>query len=232
MSISGVSSGVSMRSFQPPSFKSIDSDSSEGISLEELKSGAPGGATDAKSAQRAEQLFKSMDADSDGSVTSDEKDAFDTKMQEQRQSMQFMTQMMAGPSNQNIFEATDTDSDGSISLDEFSSSEASETMSTDDVEQLFSTIDADSDGAISETESSQFLDALKSAASEAPMGPPPQGGPPPGPPPAQASAKDEEEADTTAVDLLTAATANNAYSSTKTVSDLLSTLASIFDQAA
>lgn len=221
MSISGVSSGVSMRSFQPPSFKSIDSDSSGGLSLEELKSGAPGGASDTKSAERIEQLFKSMDGDSDGSVSSTEKDAFDTKMQEQRQSMQFMTQIMAGPSNQDIFAATDADSDGSITLDEFSDSEASETMSSDDVKQLFTSLDADGNGSVSETESSDFLDSLKEA-----------GGKPMGPPPAQASANDDEEEETSALDLLKAATASSAYSSTKAASDLLSTLTSIFDQAA
>ena len=187
MSISGVGGGAAfMRPFQPPSFSSIDSNSSGDITLDELKAGAPGGATGTKSAERAEKLFAAMDADSSGSVTSDEKDAFDSKIAEQRQAMQFMTQLMAGgnqpPSNEDVFAATDTDSSGSVSLEEFSSSDSAEGVSTDELEQLFATIDADGDGAITETESSDFLDTLKSAMGDRPMGPPPggPGGPPPG----------------------------------------------------
>lgn len=120
MSISGVGSGAAyMRPFQPPSFSSIDSNASGDITLDELNAGAPGGASDAKSARRAEKLFAAMDADSNGSVTSDEKDAFDSKLAEQRQAMQFMTQLMAGghkpPSNENIFAATDLDGSGAVS---------------------------------------------------------------------------------------------------------------------
>jgi Ca2+-binding EF-hand superfamily protein len=236
MSISGVGSGVSAytRSFQPPSFSSIDSNSSGDITLDELKAGAPGGATDAKSSERAEKLFAAMDADSNGSVTSDEKDAFDAKLQEQVQSMAFMAQQFGGtppapPSNEDIFAATDADSSGSISLDEFSSSDAADGMSSDALSELFSTIDTDGDGAITETESSDFLDSLKSAMGTPPMGPPP-GGSPPG---TEASSDDSDEDDSTsklALDLLTAA--RTAYSTTSSNDDLLSTLSKLFDQAA
>lgn len=190
MSISGVGGGAAlMRPLQPPSFGSIDSNSSGDITLAELKAGAPGGATDTKSAARAEKLFAAMDADSSGFVSSDEKDAFDSKLAEQRQAMQFMTQLMAGgnrpPSNEGIFAATDADGSGSVSLEEFSSSDPAEGVSTDELAELFATIDADGDGAITETEASGFLDTLKSAMGDRPMGPPPgspggPGGPPPG----------------------------------------------------
>jgi Ca2+-binding EF-hand superfamily protein len=230
-----------MRSFQPPSFKSIDSDSNGSLTLDEFKANAPGKASDANSAKRAEQLFKSMDADGDGSVTSTEKDAFDTKMADQRQSMQFTTQMLAGPSNQDVFSATDKDADGKVSLEEFSDSDAADGVSTDQLQQLFSAIDSDGDGSITETESSSFLDAIKTASNDDQMAPPqgephgpggPRGPGGPGGPPPGADSDEDEDSDSTAVDLLTAATANNAYSSTKTVSDLLSTLTSILDQAA
>jgi hypothetical protein len=69
--------------------------------------------------------------------------------------------------------------------------------------------------------------SVGSAAAYRPRGPGGPGDPPPG-----ADSDEDEDSDSTAVDLLTAATANNAYSSTKTVSDLLSTLTSILDQAA
>lgn len=235
MSIGGVGSGVSayMRPFQPPSFSSIDSNSSGDITLDELTSTAPGGASDTKSAERAEKLFSAMDTDSNGSVTSEEKDAFDAKLQEQWQAVQFMAQQMGGappapPDNADIFAATDADSSGGISIEEFSSNDAAEGVSTDELAELFSTIDADGDGSITETESSDFLDSLKSAMTDRPMGPPP-GGPPPG---NEASSEDSEEDDTTtlALDLLTAA--KSAYSAQSASSDLFATLTKIFDQAA
>ena len=235
MSIGGVGSGGSayMRPFQPPSFSSIDSNSSGDITLDELKAGAPGGASDTKSAERAEKLFSAMDADGSGSVTSEEKDVFDAKLQEQLQSMQFMAQQMGGApppplSNEDIFAATDADSSGGISLEEFSSSDAAEGVSTDELAELYSTIDADGDGSITETESSDFLDSLKSAMADRPMDPPP-GGPPAD---SEASIEDSEEDDTTtlALDLITAA--KSAYSAQLTSSDLLATLTKIFDQAA
>lgn len=240
MSISGVGGGAAfMRPFQPPSFSSIDSNSSGDITLDELKAGAPGGATGTKSAERAEKLFAAMDADSSGSVTSDEKDAFDSKIAEQRQAMQFMTQLMAGgnqpPSNEDVFAATDTDSSGSVSLEEFSSSDSAEGVSTDELAELFATIDADGDGAITETESSDFLDTLKSAMGDRPMGPPPggPGGPPPGGPPPGGKgdeAESEDDDSTLALDLLTAA--KSAYSAQSSSDDLLTTLSKIFDEAA
>lgn len=238
MSISGVGSGAAyMRPFQPPSFRSIDSNASGDITLDELKAGAPGGASDARSAQRAEKLFAAMDADSNGSVTSDEKDAFDSKLAEQRQAMQFMTQLMAGgnrpPSNEDIFAATDLDGSGSVSLEEFSSSDSAEGVSTDELAELFATIDADGDGAITETESSDFLDSLKSAMGPPPGGPGGPGGPPPGGPPSGGkadSAESEDDESTLALDLLTAA--KTAYSASSSSDDLLENLSKIFDSAA
>jgi Ca2+-binding EF-hand superfamily protein len=244
MSIGGVGGGAPMmRSFKPPTFESLDSNSIGDLTLDELKSAAPGGAQSAKSSERAEKLFAAMDADSSGSVSSDEKDAFDTKMKAAREAMQFMTQLMAGgsqpSSNEDIFANTDTDGSGGVSLDEFSAGDAAESLSTEQLSELFATIDSDSDGSITETESSDFLDTLKSAMGGA-GGPPPgggpggPGGPPPGGPPpggsASSSASDEEDDDTSAINLLSAAT--SAYASKQKSVDLFATLSSIFDQAA
>ena len=172
MSISGIGgSAQHVRSFQPPSFSSLDTDSSGGISLEELEAGAPGGATDSKSTERAKKLFAEMDTDGNGSVSSDEKDAFDSKIESQRQAMQFMAQLLGNtqqqqqPSNSDVFAATDTDGNGSVSLDEFSSTAGSTGLSTNDLSTLFGIIDSNSDGSISSTESSDFLDTLKEATS-------------------------------------------------------------------
>lgn len=244
MSISGVGGGASMmRSFKPPTFEPLDSNTSGDITLDELKSAAPGSASDTKSAERAEKLFAAMDADGSGSVSTDEKDAFDTKLKDARQAMQFMTQLMAGgsqpPSNDDIFAATNTDGSGSVSLEEFSSSDAAKSLSSDQLSELFATIDSDGDGSVTETESSDFLDTLKSAMAGpgGPGGPPPGGGPggpggppPGGPPPGGSASEDTSEDDETAINLLTAAT--NAYQSKQKSADLLSTLSSIFDTAA
>jgi Ca2+-binding EF-hand superfamily protein len=226
-----------LRSFQLPSFSSLDGNGNGGISLDELKSAGPGKAGGAKSDERVQKLFEAMDTDGSGEVSSAEKDSFDSKMAEARQAMQFMAQQFAGkpPSNDDIFAATDKDSSGGISIEEFSSSDAAEGMSTEDLQKLFSVIDGDGSGAISEDESSAFLDGLKEAAG----GPPPMGGPggpkgpPPGGPPLGGSSSEEEEEDSTnsiALNLLSAAT--QAYGSTSKSKDLLSVLSSVFDEAA
>ena len=41
----------------------------------------------------AEKMFAAMDADSDGSVSEDEKSTFDSKMQDRMQSLQIMAQI-------------------------------------------------------------------------------------------------------------------------------------------
>jgi len=244
MSISAVGGTSPMRSFQPPSFSTIDSDASGGISLDEMKTAAPGSAADARSAERAERLFSAMDADGDGSVTSDEKDTFDSQIAEQRQVMQFMTQLLAGgqpPSNDDVFAATDADGSKTVSFEEFSASDSAAGLGDDALQALYSIIDADGDGAVTEAESSDFLDDLKSSLAEGgPGGPPPGGGPggpngPDGPPPGgrppQGDENDEEEdSDSLALDLLAAA--QNAYSGANRSEDLLSTLSRVFESAA
>jgi len=242
MAIGGVGGGAPMmRSFKPPTFESLDSNSSGDITLDELKAAAPGGADNTRSSERAEKLFAAMDADGSGSVSTDEKDAFDAKMKAAREAMQFMTQLMGSsghqpPSNEDIFANTDTDGSGGVSLDEFSAGDAAKSLTTDQLSELFATIDSDGDGSITETESSDFLDTLKSAMGGPQGGPPPgggpggPGGPPPAGPPPDASAGSDDDEDTSAINLLTAAT--SAYASKQKSADLLSKLSSIFDQAA
>jgi len=234
MSISGVGGGAQhVRSFQPPTFSSLDTDSSGGISLQELQAGAPGGASDTKSTARAQKLFDAMDTNKDGSISSSEKDAFDKKIQDQQSATQFMAQLFGSnsvPSNDDVFAATDKNGDGSVSLSEFSNSDAAKGISSDDLSKLFGKIDSDGNGSISSTESSDFLDSVKQAAG-GPGGP---GGPPPGPPPngaANSSSDSDSDSTSSVLDLLKIA--STAYSSTSSKSnDLLDTLSSIFDQAA
>ena len=240
MSVSSISGSQAVAqtmrtAFKPPSFSSLDANSDSSLSLEELVSSAPNGASKTQNSQQAEALFKAMDSDSDGSVTSTEKDAFDTQMATQAQAMAFMTQQLSGPSNADVFSATDTDSDGAVSLDEFGNDEAAGDISSDALQQLFDLIDADGSGSITESESSDFLDAVKTALNDShgaggPGGPggPPPGGPPPG---ASASRGDEEDEDGTTLNTGLLSMAQNAYKQTQQQS-LLDQLISIFDSAA
>ena len=242
MSISSISGSQAVAqtmrtAFKPPSFSSLDANSDSSLSLEELLSSAPKGASKTDNTSRAEALFKAMDSDSDGSVTATEKDAFDTQMATQAQAMAFMTQQLSGPSNADVFSATDTDSDGSVSLDEFGNDEAAGDISSDALQQLFDLIDADGSGSITESESSDFLDAVKTALNDSrgAGGPPPggPGGPPPGGPPpgASASSGNGEDEDGTTLNTGLLSMAQNAYKQTQQQS-LLDQLISIFDSAA
>jgi Ca2+-binding EF-hand superfamily protein len=224
--------------YQPPSFASLDTNDDGSITLDELKAGAPGGAN-AASDKRAEKLFKAMDADGNGSISSDEKSAFDEKMQARRHDhhagLAFLAQQSQGPSNADVFAATDTNGDGSVSLDELSSDDAAKGVSSDSMQKLFSLIDSDGNGSISETESSDFLDAVRSAVAQ--NGPPDggpggaggsgAGGPPPPPPPA---ANDDSGNGGTSSDLLSLA--QTAYNSTSKSTDLVGILQSLLQTAA
>ena len=191
-SLGGMSSGM-VRSFTPPSFSSLDSNSDGGITLEEMQSNAPGGVSNAQSASRAAELFSKMDSDGDGTVTSSEKDAFDTELEARMSEMQFSTQLMASgessgaPSTESlvssILSALDTDSDGSVSLSELSDSSAVEGLDSNSVSTLFSTLDSDGSGSVSSDELSSFMEEYASAGA-----PPP--GPPPGPPPSSDGGED------------------------------------------
>ncbi len=237
MSIANIGGGQSvsqmmLTAFRPPSFQSLDANADSSLSLDELKLGAPKGAKGADADKRAEALFKAMDADGDGSITSTEKDTFDAAMVEQRQSMAFMAQQIAGPSNADIFAQTDTDGDGAVSIAEFGNDEAASDIGSETLQKLFNLIDADGDGSITETESSDFLDAIESALNESrPAGGPPPGGPPPGgpppngPPPGSA----EEDEDSSATTLFSMA--QSAYKTSQQQS-LLEQPVSIFDTAA
>lgn len=238
--IGGSNAAQMMRpAMKPPSFNTLDQNADGTVTLDELIAGAPGGATDAKASKRAEALFKAIDQDGDGSVTSTEKDSFDSKMAAQRQSMQFMTQMMAGGQqpidNNSLFDQTDTDGDGSVSLAELGDDAGAKAIGSDGLQKLFAMIDADGDGAISKTESSDFLNTVKSAVLDIASGggktDDAAGGIPNGMSLAQALSDDGQDDDEDKpFDLMSLA--QNAYSSQGKGTDLLSQLKAIFDSAA
>ncbi|MFC5506051.1 MULTISPECIES: EF-hand domain-containing protein [Hyphomicrobiales] len=186
-SISGVSGGFRPPPPKPPSFESVDTDSSGGLSIEEFKAGAPKGADSSKS----EELFKAIDSDSNGSVTKEEQDAFKAKVEQAQQQLQsFLFGLQAGGQSQSssgeseeetdIFAQLDANSDGSVAKDEFLSAFSSGTSSSSDLlSKLFDAIDTSADGSMSKDEQSAFQAALEQRSRPS--------GPPPGPPPNSAS---------------------------------------------
>jgi Ca2+-binding EF-hand superfamily protein len=176
---------------KPPSFDTLDSDSSGSLSLDEFQSGAPKGADSAKS----EALFKAIDSDSDGSVTKAESDAFKAKAEKAGQQLQsFLFGLQSGQTTTasdsttsdetDIFSQIDANSDGSIAKDEFTQAFSTGTSdSTSALGDLFDAIDSNSDGSISKDETKAFQDTLKAA------------GPPPPPPPQDASSEDSDDQD-------------------------------------
>jgi len=238
--ISGIgaqsASQLTRNAFQPPSFARLDKNGDDSLTLSELELNVPKGASSAQGKSRAEALFSAMDSDSNGSVTSSEKDAFDVQMANRRQTMAFMAQQMSAPSNADIFADTDTDSDGLVSLAELGADDAATSISSEGLQKLFDLIDADGDGSITESESSEFLDAVKtalqdtsSATGSPPPGGPPRGGPSPGGPPPASSEEDDDAEDSTTTSLL--ATAQNAYTASAQQT-LLEQLTSIFSTSA
>ena len=186
-SISGVSGGFRPPPPKPPSFESVDTDSSGGLSIDEFKAGAPKGADTSKS----EELFKAIDSDSNGSVTKEEQDAFKAKVEQAQQQLQsFLFGLQAGGQSQSssgeseeetdIFAQLDANSDGTVAKDEFLSAFSSGTSSSSDLlSKLFDAIDTSADGSISKDEQSAFQAALEQRSRPS--------GPPPGPPPNSAS---------------------------------------------
>ncbi|AOO82064.1 EF-hand domain-containing protein [Bosea vaviloviae] len=177
---------------KPPSFDTLDGDSSGSLSLDEFQSGAPKGADSAKN----EALFKAIDSDSDGSVTKAESDAFKAKAEKAGQQLQsFLFGLQSGQTSsasdsttsddQDIFSQIDANSDGGIAKDEFTHAFSMGTSdSTSALGDLFDAIDSNSDGSISKDETKAFQDTLKVA-----------GPPPPPPPPQDASSEDSDDQD-------------------------------------
>jgi Ca2+-binding EF-hand superfamily protein len=161
MSVSGLGgASYGARPFQPPKFGKLDTNGDNSVSLDELKAGAPGGAT-AASDQRAEALFKAMDTDGNGGITEDEKNAFDQMVHDRRAGIAFLAQQFGGSTGADVFKAADTDGNGAISLDELSGSDAAKGLDSDALQKVFGMIDTNGDGSISQDESSVFLSNLQ-----------------------------------------------------------------------
>ncbi len=177
MSSIGSVGGFRPPSQKPPSFETLDSDSSSSLSLEEFQSGAPKGADSSKT----EALFKSIDSDGDGSITKEESDAFQAKAEKAQQQLQsFLFDLQSSQADEasdsdsdDIFSEIDTDSSGDVSKEEFLKSFSIDSSGSDDMlSKLFDAIDSDSDGTITKDEQKAFQ---KAAQDRGPPPPPPSG---------------------------------------------------------
>lgn len=128
----------------PPSLSERDSDDDGSISAEEFGIGSDSTATqDAK----ATELFSRIDSDGSGELSSEEVEAFESMMAEQR------TQ---GPGGGDPLATLDADEDGSVSAEEFGLEDATAQM-----QQLFKAIDGDEDGSLSTEELKSFQEQMQ-----------------------------------------------------------------------
>lgn len=181
----GVSSSTLLQQVQQArlsAFQKADTDGSGGLSLEEFKAAGPKDANGnaiapPPGAPGVEDMFASLDSDSDGSLSQAELDSgFGQKFEPGGQSLlsgDMITQLLGQLSDsqlEDFFNTADQNGDGSLSGDEFTS--AIESLATE-----------------------AGLSA-GSAGGPPPGGPPPGGPPPGGPPPGGASsAESSDESD-------------------------------------
>lgn len=186
--------------FSPPTFSSLDGDTSGGISLDELKSALSNDSASSSSSKNSgvEALFKSMDADQDGSISESEKNDFDSAVQDRISTMQIMAQIAGQGGDQaeagqrmgpppgpppsssdmasDLMSAVDSDSNGSATLDEFTSAvtnaAGSDAYSSDDIKSAFSLLDGNGDGSLTGDEIESFLQSQQPTQNA--FGPPPQ----------------------------------------------------------
>ncbi len=122
-------------------FTSLDSDSSGGISLDELAAlKRPEHGDRAPDTQLADALLKALDSNGDGTLSNDE----------------LATGLSNAGSNADstsLFSALDKDSSGSLSVDELAAALPVQLSSS----QLFSQLDTDGDGSISQAELASAL---------------------------------------------------------------------------
>lgn len=131
----------------PPSLSEKDSDDDGSISAEEF--GISSDSTATQDAQ-ATELFSTIDSDGSGELSTEEVEAFESMMAEQR------TQGPGGPpppgmGGDDPLAALDSDDDGSVSAGEFGLEDATAQM-----QQLFDAIDSDDDGALGSAEIQDF----------------------------------------------------------------------------
>jgi Ca2+-binding EF-hand superfamily protein len=151
---------------KPLTFDELDANADGSISLDELEStgkNVPTGKS-GNADERAQALLKKLDTDGNGSVSKDERSAFQSRLSGRMQSLILQCQEMASvtqsPSatdiTQGVFAKIDANGDGSISQDELNQFLSSPDGSGDKdrIAQLFNAIDTNQDGKIGKDENS------------------------------------------------------------------------------
>jgi Ca2+-binding EF-hand superfamily protein len=138
-------------------FSDLDSDNSGNLSGEEMAAMAPPPppqGDQAPNTELADAMISALDANGDGSISSDELS-------------NGLTNAGSSADSSQIFSALDKDQDGSVSKDELAASLAPPPPPPQQVssDELFSSLDADSDGSISSSELTSALQAGNSSTS-------------------------------------------------------------------
>jgi Ca2+-binding EF-hand superfamily protein len=141
-------------------FSKLDSDSSSGLSLDELEAGTQPPTDGPGDSQMVDDLLASLDTNGDGSVSSDELSTA-------------MSSAGSTTDSSKVFSALDTNKDGTISSDELAAAMAPppppppvQDSSSTSSDALFSALDSDGNGSISASELSSAMSNDSSSSSD------------------------------------------------------------------
>ena len=150
-------------------FKDADTDSSGGVSQDELQALLDKTKSSTGESTDVSELFETYDSDGDGELNADEtKSALESLMSSNQDAggMREMGPMPPPPPDfSRMFQDADTDSDGSIGKSELQAiadkfSNGSTTSPSINIEELLAQNDSDSDGKLDESEAKNALDSL------------------------------------------------------------------------
>jgi len=138
-------------------FSNLDSDNSGSLSSEEMAAMAPPPPPDkstdqAPNTELADAVINALDADGNGTISSDELS-------------NGLTSAGSSADSSQIFSALDKNQDGTVSKDELAASLTPQPPQQASSDELFSSLDADSDGSVSGSELTSALQAGHSSTS-------------------------------------------------------------------
>jgi Ca2+-binding EF-hand superfamily protein len=138
-------------------FSNLDSDNSGSLSSEEMAAMAPPPPPDkstdqAPNTELADAVISALDADGNGTISSDELS-------------NGLTSAGSNADSSQIFSALDKNQDGTVSKDELAASLTPQPPQQASSDELFSSLDADSDGSVSGSELTSALQAGHSSTS-------------------------------------------------------------------
>ena len=138
-------------------FSNLDSDNSGSLSSEEMAAMAPPPPPDkstdqAPNTELADAVISALDADGNGTISSDELS-------------NGLTSAGSSADSNQIFSALDKNQDGTVSKDELAASLTPQPPQRAPSDELFSSLDADSDGSVSGSELTSALQAGHSSTS-------------------------------------------------------------------